>query len=259
MATALLLLGTTTAAAEPDPPVGVDVIEHLGDQLPLNLVFTNEDGRKVAFGDVVSDRMPTLLVFAYYECPMLCGLVLKATANSAKKLGWKLGEQYRIVTVSIDPKDTPAAAKKKQASALRDLGDEGASASWPFLVGERASIRELAEAAGFKFVYDPETGQYLHPAVLIVLGPYGHVSRYLYGIDYPARDIELALTDAGQGKSGSAFSRLLLTCFRFDPATGRYQPYGLGLLRVGASVGGIAGLAALAVVMARRRRRAKAG
>jgi len=223
---ALFLLGALEAAPAPG------VLERAGAQVPLDLGFTDQDGRQVQLGEVISPTVPTLLVFAYFDCPMLCGLVLKGTAKAVEQLGGKPGERYRILTVSIDPRDTPQAATRKQWNVLHTAAGDWPKASWPFLVGEAPAIRALAEAVGFRYTYDAESGQYVHPASLIVLAPGGRVARYLYGIDFPAADVQRALREAGDGASGPPFPRFLLLCLKYDPATQRYALDAVGVLRV---------------------------
>ena len=236
------------------------VEEHLGAHLDSSLLFTDMDGKRVRLGDVFTGDKPVLLVLAYYRCPMLCGLVLRGTALGLADLEWTLGREYRVLTVSFDPKDTSEAARDKRQSTLQSFGRPPASsAEWPFLTGDEASIGALADTLGFRFAYDPGTDAYAHPAAIFALTPDGRISRYLYGVDFSARDLRLALTEAGEGRTGSIVDRVLLTCYRFDPASRRFGPYLAGFLRLG---GGFI-LASLATLfgtlwLSERRRRERA-
>ncbi len=228
------------AGAEPSllPPAvqEVDIEEQLGRAIDPSLSFTDTEGRRVRLGEELSGQAPVVLVLAYYRCPMLCGLVLRGVVTGMKDLAFQLGRQYRAVTVSFDPRDTPDAAAQKRASTLAGLGRTAAgSAEWPFLVGDEPSIRALADAVGFRYAYDARTDQYAHPAAAIVLTPDGHISRYLYGVTFTPRDLRLALVEAGQGKIGTIVDRLILTCYHYDPATRAYGPFIVGFMRIGSA------------------------
>lgn len=246
-------------AATALPPVvrEVDIDEQLGKSVDRQLRFTDPTGKPVTLSEVLEGGRPAILVLAYYECPMLCGLVLRGLVDGLKRLDLSLGDQYRVVTVSIDPRDRPDDAARKQASALAALGAPDKAAAWPFLVGKETDTRLLADAVGFRYAFDPRTGQYAHPAVLAVLTPDGHISRYLYGTTFSARDLRLALVEAGQGKTGTIIDRVLLTCYRYDPVSRRYGPYILGFIRIGAAgiFLAVLGMVAVLVRVDRRRRR----
>jgi protein SCO1/2 len=247
----------------PPAVVSADVEEHLGARLDGNLSFKDSEGRQVRLAEVFAGDKPVLLVLAYYHCPMLCGLVLRGAAQGFADLGWTPGREYRVLTVSFDPRDTTEAAREKRQSTLAGLGrPAGSPGEWPFLTGDEASIRSLADTLGFRFAYDARVDAYAHPAAIFALTPDGRVSRYLYGVDFPARDLRLALTEAGEGRSGSIVDRVLLTCYRFDPASRRFGPYITGFMRLGGAfilitVAGLLG--ALAVAERRRRARASRG
>ncbi len=222
----------------PLPPaalnVGID--EHLGQSVPADLAFRDQDGHPVRLRDYLNHGRPIVLVLAYYRCPMLCDLVLRGLANGFAQLGWTPGKQADLLTVSIDPQDTPAAALLKQGHALQALGHPEAQAGWPFLVGNAASSRALADAMGFRYVYDPTSHQYAHAAGAGVLTPDGRFARYVYGVLFRPLDLRLALTEAGQGKVGGLVERVLLTCFRYDPSARRYGIYVVGLLKGGGAL-----------------------
>jgi protein SCO1/2 len=224
--------GVTPAVA------AVDIDEKLGARVPLDLAFTTSDGRRVHLGDVVDGRHPVALVLAYFRCPMLCDLVLARLSHTMHELGWIPGRDYLGLTVSIDPKDTPATARLKQTAVLQAVGQAGpaAVAGWPFLVGDEASSRALAGSVGFGYAYDPRSEQFAHPAVAVILTPDGRVSRYLYGVDFRLLDVRLALTEAANGRVGSIVDRALLTCFRYDPSARRYGFYVSAMLKGGGAI-----------------------
>jgi protein SCO1/2 len=239
----------------PAPVLEADLEEHLGRRLDPTLAFTGADGRRVVLGDLVSAGKPTVLVLAYYRCPMLCGLVLSGVVEGLRHLDWRLGHEYRALTVSFDPRDTPAAAAQKQASTLAGLGRPLPSpGDWPFLVGQPPAVEALADAVGFRYAYDARTDQYAHPAAAVVLTPDGRVSRYLYGVSFSARDLRLALLEAGDGKIGTIVDRLLFTCYRYDPASRAYGPFIVGFMRIGGALI-LLTVAAMLLVLVRADRR----
>jgi cytochrome c oxidase subunit II len=253
----LLLVGAagSTWAAEPLPREleGVGVTEHLGAQLPLDAVFTDHAGRQVRLGDYFRDGKPVILTLNYYSCPMLCGLQLNGLLAGLKGLDWTPGREFRVVTVSIDPRETAALAAGKRTSFLNDYG-RGA-ADWSFLVGAQPEITRLAAALGFGYRYDAPTKQYAHPAVLYAVSPTGRVSRYLYGIDYRPRDLKFALLEASAGKTGSSLDRLILSCFHYDGEAHRYGPYAFGIMRLAGGLSVLALGLLLAVLWWREHRR----
>jgi len=240
-------LAPTLAHAGSIDASAVGVTEKLGAEVPLDLQFVDQAGRVVHLRDYFEGGKPVLLVLAYFRCPQLCGLILQGAATALQQTGWTPGKQYRVVTVSFDPGDTPIDARQKQAPELGALGVEGKTEAWPFLTGSPEAIAALTRAVGFNYLRDPDTGQFAHPAVLTILSPTGKVSRYLYGIAFEARDVRLALLEAAAGKTGSALERVILRCYAYDPATRRYGLYVTGLIRGGgvvilASVVGLVGL-----------------
>ncbi|WP_437719379.1 SCO family protein [Sorangium sp. So ce448] len=260
-----LVLARAPVAAAADPPSlppaarEADIEERLGNAIDTALPFTDMDGRRAPLAEHFDGRRPVLLVLAYYRCPTLCGLVLRGLVAGMAKLDYRLGEDYRALTVSFDPRDTPATAARKRTAALSALGLAGAPTpeTWPFLTGALPEIRALAGDLGFRFAYDPQTEQYAHPAAVFVLTPQGRISRILYGIEFSPLDLRLSLLEASRGQIGTPLERVLMTCYRYDPASRRYGPYVAGFLRLG----GAAILAWVAAVVAffgwqgRRRRR----
>lgn len=220
-------------AAVPAAVKGVDVIERLGDLVPAGVRFTDSEGRPFQLADVLRQGRPVILTLVYYRCPALCSLVLSGLTRSLRAVDLRLGDDYRVVTVSIDPSETPRLAAESKRGHLQALGADPATAAWTFATGAEPEIQALAGALGFQYTYDAPTRQYAHAAAIFVLSPEGKISRYLYGIDYPARDLRLALVEASRGRVGTSLDRVLLTCFKYDPASRRYEPYVLGFVRIG--------------------------
>jgi protein SCO1/2 len=223
----------------PDELREIRVDQQLGAQLPLGLEFRDEAGRQRALSSFFGER-PVVLTFNYLRCQNLCSTALQSLANRLRTLPLALGEQYTVLTVSIDPRETPAEAAEKRATLVRGLPDETAS-DWHFLTGDEAAIAQLTAAAGFRYVYDAQEDEYVHPTGLIVLTPGGLVSRYLSGADIAPKDLRLALIEAGQRRIGSLVEQLTLLCYHYDPTTGRYTPIVLDAVR-------LAGLATVAGV-----------
>ena len=199
--------------------VGID--QKLNDAIPLGLAFQDENGSTAKLSEFFGQK-PVVLALVYYNCPMLCTQVLNGLDRSLKDLPMDIGKDFNVVTVSIDPSETP-----KLASAKRDLytgiyGRPGAARGWHFLTGEESQIRQLANAVGFRYAYDADSKQFAHASAVMVLTPGGKISRYFYGITYPARDMRLGLVEASEGKIGSAVDQLLLFCYHYDPVTGKY-------------------------------------
>jgi protein SCO1/2 len=235
---------------------GVTVNEQPGEMIPLDLVVRDEDGNERTLGSFLQPRKPMVLNLGYYGCPMLCGLVLNGLTASVTEMGWTPGEQFTILSLSIDPQETPRLAREKKRNYINSLGQAHAAAGWHFLTADEAVSQAVADAVGFGYRYDPLKKQYVHPAVLVILMPDGRVSRYLYGIDYPQRTLRLSLIEAAEGKVGSTMDRVMLTCFEYDPATGSYRVAAMSLMRLAGAVTVIvvAGLIGSALLRERRRR-----
>lgn len=213
----------------------VDVIEHLGDKIPSGLTFRDPNGNKVELDGLMGNR-PLLVTLGYYRCPMLCNLVLDGLVKAMKESGLVVGRDFQAVSISIDPDEDAKQALTTRSRVWSGLGGKADANSWPFLMGDRLGSRMLAEAVGFKYVYDKTSRQFAHDAVSFVLTPEGRVSRYLYGVDVLPRDFRLALVEAGAGRVGTSFDRLLLSCFQYDPVNRKYAPYALGFVRIGAGL-----------------------
>lgn len=234
---------------------GVGVDQKVGTQIPLDLEFVNDEGKRVTLREVVSGERPLLLSLNYSTCPMLCRLQLNSLVQTLTEMEWTTGQQFDVLSVSIDPKETPAQAHTTRMNYLEQYGREGAAGGWKFLVGEEENIVKLADAVGFRYKYVPDTGEYAHSAALIVVTPDGVVARYLNGVAYDASTLRLSLVEAGEGKVGSVFDQFFLACFAYDHTKGRYGPMANRIMQLGgASTALIVGLA-LAPYWVRRRRR----
>ncbi len=236
------------------PPVAWD--QRLGERVPLDARFTDQDGRALTLGSLVDGR-PVVLALVYYECPMLCTLVLRGLLDALREVGLDAGEDFSVVAVSIDPRETSALAAAKRAACVKAYGRAGGDEGWSFLVGEEPEIRRLADAVGFRYTYVEATDEYAHGAGVSVLTGEGAVSRVLFGVTFEPRDLRLALVEAGQGAIGTPVDRILLRCFHYDPAHGRYGFAILGSLRLAGflTVGALAGCV---LRLLRRERRAAA-
>jgi protein SCO1/2 len=209
--------------------VGID--QHLGSALPLAARFVDEQGREVELGAYFGAR-PVLLALVYYECPMLCTLVLDGVVKSLKTLDFDSGVEFDVVAISIDPRETSELARKKQDRYVAAYGRAETAAGWHFLVGSETSIRAVAQAVGFRYVYDASIDEYAHAAGIVVATPKGTLSRYFYGTDFAPRDLRLALVESAEERIGSLADQILLFCYHYDPATGRYGFAILSALRV---------------------------
>jgi protein SCO1/2 len=203
-------------APVPVDPESVEIIENLGAQLPLDLNFQNEAGNTIRLGDYFKSGRPVILNFAYYRCPMLCNLVSQGMVDGLKPLEWVPSKQFEVITLSVDHRETSELAAGKKASSLEALGKPEAAQGWHFLTGDSTSIAQLAEVAGFQYKYVPETNDFAHAAGLLVATPEGKMARYLYGVQFRAKDMRLALLDAAEGKSLSIGEKILLFCYAYD-------------------------------------------
>jgi protein SCO1/2 len=257
----LLLLATGEARANggrPDALRDVGFDQRLGTQLPLEVEFRDEEGRSVQLAEYFTNR-PVVLMLAYYGCPNLCPLALEGLVKSLKPLSFDAGKEFSIVIASIDPNEGPGLAATNKEKYLRRYGRPGAERGWHFLTGEKESIERLTQAVGFRYTYDSKQNQYAHSTGIVVLTPRGEVSRYFYGIEYAPRDLRLSLIEASSNKIGSPVDQLLLFCYQYDAATGKYSLAIMNVLRL-AGVATALGLGAFVLIMVKRERvgRAKA-
>ena len=239
-------------AARPDALRDVAIDQKLGQQLPLDALFADEEGRPVRLGQYFGKR-PVLLVLAYYNCPMLCTQVFNGLVSSLRVLPFDAGRDFEVVAVSFDPRDRPPDAAAKKKAYVDEYRRPGAAAGWHFLTGGAGSIERVTSAAGFRYRYDESTGQFAHAAAIYVATPEGKLSRYFYGIEYGPRDLRLAMVEASQGRIGSIVDQILLFCFHYDPKMGRYSAAILKIVRLG-GVGAVVILSTFLLVMWRRDR-----
>lgn len=221
--------------AEPLPASleGVGIEERMGAQVPLHLVFTAEDGRRVRLEELITGERPVLLTLVYYRCPMLCGLVLNGLVDALKDVKLTAGKDFDIVTASIDPLETATLARLKKQAMLCEYGRPEAAAGWSFLTGDEASIQALANSVGFGYRWVEERKEYAHAAAVMVLTPDGRASRYLYGVLYEPRTVRLALAEAGVGTVASVTERFLLYCFHYDADQGRFVVAARNIMKLG--------------------------
>ncbi len=230
--------------------VGID--QKLNAQVPVDLTFRDETGRAVHLAEYFGEK-PVVLALVYYECPMLCTQVLNGLLRSFQSLKFDVGKQFNVVTVSINPREKPDLAKAKQDVYVGLYGRGGAAQGWHFLTGDESQIQRLAQAVGYRYAYDPQTGQYAHASGIMVLTPQGRVSKYFYGIQYAPRDLRLGLVEASANKIGSPSDELLLFCYHYDPTTGKYGLVISNVLKL-ASLATVLVLGILMLVMFRRER-----
>jgi protein SCO1/2 len=234
-----------------DPQKAVVVDEKLSNQISPDLMVTDHLGRSIPLKNYFQSEKPVLLTLNYYSCATLCSVQLNAVLEGLKALDWTAGEEFTILTLSIDPDETAELAMAKRKSYLSALGK--GEVDWNFAVASKEVIAEVADTVGYGYSYDPKTKQYAHPAVIMFLSPEGAVSRYLYGIQYPARDMKFALIEASEGRVGSPVEKLILSCFSYDNSVGKYTPAAFGIMRLG----GISTLIALSIFVLVLRRQEK--
>ena len=229
--------------------------QKLNNQIPLDLLFRDEDGKEVQLKNYFGKR-PAVLALVYYRCPMLCTMTLNSMSAAFKPQKLEIGRDFDVITVSFDPRETYELAAAKKRTYVKEYGRAGAATGWHFLTGDEQSIKKLADSCGFNFFYDPKTDQFGHASAIMLLTPDGKISRYFYGLEYSPNDLRLGLIEAGGGKIGSKTDQLLLLCYQYDPTTGRY---GLAIMRA-VRIGGILTLTALGsfIYFSIRRERRKA-
>jgi protein SCO1 len=215
--------GIMSPPANVRPPglKNVGIEQNLNEQIPSGLTFRDETGKPVRLGDYFGKR-PMILNLVYYQCPMLCGEVLSGLVSSLRVLKFDVGKEFDVLTVSFDPRETPEMAAAKKAEYLKRYGRTGAAEGWHFLTGSQESIEALTKAAGFQYNYDPKTGQFAHASAIIVLTPEGKIAQYYYGVEYAPKDLRLGLIQAADNKIGTVVDQVLLYCYHYDPATGKY-------------------------------------
>lgn len=231
------------------------VIEHLNGQLPADATFVDQDGRTVRLGQYFDGRRPVVLNLAYSRCAMLCNMVLNAVVRGLSQTPWSVGQEFDAVTISIDPRETPAIAHERRDRVLAAYNRPTGARGWHFLTGSEAQIRRVAAAVGFQYRYEPAQDQYGHPAVTMLVTPDGKVARYLYGIDYQPTDIRVGLLEASQGRSISTIERVILYCYHYDPQGQGYVLWAMRVMRLGGAATALIFGTFLAVLWRRERRR----
>ena len=235
--------------------VGFD--QKLGAQVPLDLHFRDEAGRDKRLGDYFS-RKPVIWSLLYYRCPLLCSQVLNGLTRSLKGLTLSAGADFELVAVSISPDETPELANQKRTAYLERYDRPGADQGWHFLVGRRSLLPNWLAPVGFRYQYNPQTKLYAHAAGIVILTPDGRVARYFYGLDYPPKDLQNEIKRAAAGRIGSPIGRLLLLCYDYDAATGKYTLSIVRLIRVLGTMTALS-LGMFVFLMFRRERRGRSG
>jgi len=216
--------GILSPPANQRPPglqfVGIE--QHLNAEIPANLEFRDEFGNPVKFGDYFGHGRPVILNLGYYQCPMLCSELLAGLVGSMKALTFQLGQDFDVVTLSFDPRETTEMAAEKKRDIMKRYGRANSADGWHFLTGQADQIKALTDAVGFQYQFDPKTGQYAHATAIVLLTPDRHIAEYFYGVEFSPRDLRLGLVQAGQGKIGNITDSVLLYCYHYDPRAGKY-------------------------------------
>src|SRR5579872_2467190 len=223
------------ASARPPQLKHVGIQQRLGKQIPADLEFRNEAGKQVRLGQYLGNG-PVILNFVYFHCPMLCGQVLQGLTGALRAIGYTVGRDFTVLTVSFDPQETPEMAAAKRKTVLATYGRPEAEKGWHFLTGSPASVAALTQAAGFQYQYNSQENQYAHPTAIVMLTPAGRIAQYYYGIEYAPRDLRLGLVEASQGQIGTLTDEALLYCYRYNPQTGTYSAIISRVLRISGAV-----------------------
>jgi protein SCO1/2 len=228
--------GVMSPPANSRPPrlENVGIEQHLNAQVPPDLTFRDDTGKFVKVGDYYGHK-PLILNLVYYNCTMLCGEALAGLASAMRLVKFDVGNEFDVITVSFDPRETPEMAAAKKIDYVKRYGRAKASAGWHFLTGQPDSINALTKVVGFQYQYDPKSNQYAHATAIMVLTPQGRISRYFYGVDFPPKDLRMGLVEASQGKIGNAVDAVLLYCYHYDPETGKYGAMVANILRLAAA------------------------
>lgn len=228
--------------------VGID--QRLNEQVPLDAVFKDDQGREVRLGEYFKGK-PVVLALIYYSCPMLCNQVLNGMLSSVRQVSFNAGEEYQIVAISFDSRETPELATAKKQTYVKAYNRASGNAGWHFLTGDDANIKRVTDAVGFRYKWDDQTNQFAHASGMFVLTPEGKLARYFYGIEYRPRDVRLGLVEASQSRIGTPVDTLMLYCYHYDPKTGKYGPVVMNIMKVAGviTIGLIAGM----LLMLRRR------
>jgi len=211
----------------------IDVVEHLGEKIPLDLAFSDDQGNPVTLNAYFGHGKPVMMILGYYQCPMLCNLVFNGVTEGIEELEWLPGEEFQMVTVSIDPEEHHQLAAAKKENYLKSINKPVGDSAWAFLVGDQSQSEALAEALGFRYFYDAERDEYAHPAVVFILTEDGTISRYLYGVQFKENDLRLGLLEASEGKIGNTLDKIILYCFHYDPNAGGYVVVAGNVMKLG--------------------------
>lgn len=235
------------------PPIAreIGIDQKLNQQIPADLQFKDESGNNISLAKYFNGNKPLVLTLVYYECPMLCTEVLNGLLKAMNVMNLQVANDFDVVTVSFNPRETPRLASAKKTTYVRAYRHDGANKGWHFLTGTQQSIDRLTKATGFRYAYDPKSELFAHGAAIMVLTPYGKISHYFYGVEFSARDLRLALVEASQGKIGTATDQILLFCFHYDPSQGKYSAYALNFVRLG----GIITIICLGIFIVRHRKK----
>ena len=233
-ASAQINSGVMSPPANTRPPrlENVGIEQHLNAQVPPDLIFRDDTGKTVKLGDYFG-RKPLILHLVYYNCTMLCGEALAGLASAMRLVKFDVGNEFDIVTVSFDPRETPEMAAAKKIDYVKRYGRANAAAGWHFLTGDESSIKALTGALGYQYKFDPATGQFAHASAIMILTPQGKLSRYFYGVEYAPRDVRLGLVEASQNKIGTPVDQVLLFCYHYDPGSGKYGAIAMNMVRLG--------------------------
>jgi protein SCO1 len=228
--------GILSPPANMRPPTlqNVGIEQRLDAQVPPGIVFRDETGQAVKLGDYFGKK-PLILDLVYYNCPMLCGESLAGLTGAIRLVKFDAGKEFDVVIVSFDARETPELAAAKKADYVKRYGRAGTASGWHFLTGSAESINALTKAVGFQYQYDAKLNQFAHATAIMVLTPQGRISRYFYGVDFPPKDLRMGLVEASQGKIGNAVDQVLLYCYHYDPATGKYGAVIVNILRLAAA------------------------
>ena len=228
--------GIMSPPANTRPPhlENVGIEQHLDAQVPPDLIFRDDTGKPVKLGDYFGHK-PLILNLVYYNCTMLCGEALAGLSGAMRLVKFDVGNEFDVVTVSFDPRETPEMAAAKKKDYVARYGRANAAAGWHFLTGQPDSINALTKAVGFQYQYDARSNQYAHATAIMVLTPQGRISRYFYGVDFPPKDLRMGLVEASQGKIGNAVDAVLLYCYHYNPETGKYGAMVANILRLAAA------------------------
>ena len=211
----------------------IDVVENLGAFIPLETNFIDESGNEVKLSTFFNKEIPTVLTLNYFECPMLCTLVLNGLAESLKNLTLNAGDEFQVITIDINPNEKTLFANQKKKNYIKGFGLENIKDDWHFLTGTEENIKKVADSIGYIYYYDAQRDEYMHPAAITLLSSEGKISRYLYGIEYPVKDLKLGILEASEGKIGSTIDKIILYCYHYDPYKNTYTIFATNIMRLG--------------------------